>query len=243
MGRDPAKTTINHHNIALRSIFDLAVVKKYMNRNQVPTLTVKDKGRKTIQRPSFNAREYMTLTRKMYDWQKNGRTFTSRYKRSLLRHYMAFLANTGMRPGEESMNLRWRDIKTTKKGIVIDSQYGKHEPRQPVARHQVIFPLKNLKKLTKRTARDDLLFCMPDGKKATGFSAMFTEALVFADLLYDNDGKRRSLYSLRHMYATYALLRDIDYHTVSKQMGTSIAMLERHYSHLIPLMRAEELSQ
>ena len=41
------------------------------------------------------------------------------------------------------------------------------------------------------------------------------------------------LYSLRHTYATLALTHDkVAIHTLAKQMGTSVEMIEKHYSHL-----------
>ncbi|MFM7659239.1 MAG: integrase, partial [Betaproteobacteria bacterium] len=52
----------------------------------------------------------------------------------------------------------------------------------------------------------------------------------------------RTLYSLRHTYATLALVSgDVDIHTLSRQMGTSVAMLERHYSKLTATMAAARL--
>ena len=42
---------------------------------------------------------------------------------------------------------------------------------------------------------------------------------------------------------TFALLNDgIDIHTLAIQMGISIAMIERHYSHLTPRLRKEMLT-
>lgn len=52
----------------------------------------------------------------------------------------------------------------------------------------------------------------------------------------------RSLYSLRHTYATFALTEGIDIHTLARQMGASIAMIERHYSKITPLISAEKLA-
>jgi site-specific recombinase XerD len=50
------------------------------------------------------------------------------------------------------------------------------------------------------------------------------------------------LYSLRHTYATLELLnKGTDIHTLSKQMGNSAAMIERHYSKLTATMAAERL--
>jgi integrase len=42
----------------------------------------------------------------------------------------------------------------------------------------------------------------------------------------------RCLYDLRHTYATFALRAGIPVFAVSRFMGTSIAMIDRHYGHL-----------
>lgn len=56
-------------------------------------------------------------------------------------------------------------------------------------------------------------------------------------------GKERTLYSFRHTYATFALLNDgMSMHLLATQMGTSIAMIERHYSHLTPGLQKELLT-
>jgi len=58
------------------------------------------------------------------------------------------------------------------------------------------------------------------------------------ELLANSAGQTRTLYSLRHTYATNELLGGTDIHTLAKQMGTSVAMLERHYSKLSPTLAA-----
>jgi len=62
-------------------------------------------------------------------------------------------------------------------------------------------------------------------------------------LLKDIYGRKRTLYSLRHTYATLALLNgEVDIHTLARQMGNSAAMIERHYSKLTATMAAERLA-
>ena len=61
-------------------------------------------------------------------------------------------------------------------------------------------------------------------------------------LLKNSVGERRTLYSLRHTYATAELLAGTDIHTLAKQMGTSVLMLERHYSKLTATMAADKLA-
>ena len=50
------------------------------------------------------------------------------------------------------------------------------------------------------------------------------------------------LYSLRHTYATLALTHDkTEIHTLAKQMGTSVGMIEKHYSHLDAVKAVHQL--
>ena len=59
----------------------------------------------------------------------------------------------------------------------------------------------------------------------------------------NQQGQTRTLYSLRHTFATFELLNNkTDIHTLSKQMGNSAAMIERHYSELTATMAAEKLA-
>jgi hypothetical protein len=43
-------------------------------------------------------------------------------------------------------------------------------------------------------------------------------------------------------HATFALAEGVDIHTLARQMGTSVAMIERHYSKMTPMMSAEKLA-
>jgi integrase len=62
-------------------------------------------------------------------------------------------------------------------------------------------------------------------------------------LLVDGEGQTRTLYGLRHTYATQALLANrTDIHTLARQMGNSAAMIERHYSKLTATMAAASLA-
>jgi integrase len=62
-------------------------------------------------------------------------------------------------------------------------------------------------------------------------------------LLNNEDGQNRTLFSLRHTYATFELLRGgTVIHKLSKQMGNSVAMIERHHSKLTATMAADRLN-
>jgi integrase len=77
----------------------------------------------------------------------------------------------------------------------------------------------------------------------TSFGKLFEKYLSDHNLLIDpTTSKKRVLYSLRHTYATLALTYDkTEIHTLAKQMGTSVAMIEKHYSHLDAVKAVHQL--
>jgi len=74
------------------------------------------------------------------------------------------------------------------------------------------------------------------------FNDTFAKLLAFGKLTEDRAGLARTLFSLRHTYATQALLGGTDIHTLAKQMGTNVRMLELHYSKLTATMAADKLA-
>ena len=91
--------------------------------------------------------------------------------------------------------------------------------------------------------REEYLWRYPDGTRPYDLVSAFKWLMKDCGLLFDNTGRRRSMYSFRHTYATLSLIeRDVDIHTLAKQMGNSAAMIERHYSKLTPTMVADKLA-
>lgn len=88
------------------------------------------------------------------------------------------------------------------------------------------------------------VFRLPDGAATKNLRQTFRRLMNDTELLKcPRTGQNRTLYSLRHTYATFALLNDgMDVHTLAIQMGTSIPMIERHYSHLTPRLRKDMLT-
>ncbi|RTR38656.1 hypothetical protein EKG38_10780 [Shewanella canadensis] len=53
----------------------------------------------------------------------------------------------------------------------------------------------------------------------------------------------RTLYSLRHTYITWQLMSgEVCMKVLAKQCGTSLQMIEQHYSYVVPKMFTRELS-
>jgi integrase len=88
---------------------------------------------------------------------------------------------------------------------------------------------------------DIWLFCQPDGTRVKSFDNGFDEVLADLRLLY-HDGKKRSLTSLRHTYASERIeARTADLKSIADNMGTTVEMLYKHYAQEIRELRAADL--
>lgn len=260
-GRIPAQSTIKTHNSSLRRVFNTALNNGWLLDSQVPSLTNKGVYTPSESRPYFTKKEYHTLYTFMSKWcllddtKMNGVTKKSRYIRQLLYDYVMIVANSGMRPGTETYNLKWSDISfgyKNKKRFIKMKVKGKTGERVIVVRDNTKIFLKNiasrfndLKDLSWKDLfkQDEYVFRLIDGTRSEG-SMMnpFKRCLKSCELLKDSQGKVRTLYSLRHSYITWGLLDGISIHLLAKQCGTSVAMIERHYSHVIPELQADILA-
>ena len=59
----------------------------------------------------------------------------------------------------------------------------------------------------------------------------------------DSKGNKRTLYSLRHFYATQRLSEEVSPFLLARQMGTSVEMLERFYGHVVTSLVAKEVTK
>jgi integrase len=85
------------------------------------------------------------------------------------------------------------------------------------------------------------LFCHLDGRRIISFDHGFDEVLRRLGLVY-HGGKKRSLTSIRHTYASEKIeARAADLKAIADNMGTTVEMLYRHYAQEIRELRAAEL--
>ena len=176
--------------------------------------------------------------------------------RLLLRDYVELLLFTGMRHGTEAMRVQWRHFEWHRDG---ERKYlrlwvsGKTGERWLIAKHDAVTVLERLAARDPQCSGltlDDIfaakipkpIFSFSDGTQPYHFNKAFERLLKSADLLVDSSGQTRTLYSLRHTYATLELAAGTDLHTLARQMGTSVVMLERFYSKLTATLQAEQLT-
>jgi len=256
-GREPSASVINNHTSALNRIFDEAVKHGYLAKIQVP-LIVND-GVKTGSRPDFTIEEYSQLYKGMRRWVKEARQGNETELRNILREYVLVLFNTGIRAGTEGMSIKWYNIKffyeQGVRYIAMDVK-GKTGSREVIARHSVIRYLDRLRMQNPAWAEgtfeeflskkvDAYVFRDSEGNDLTSkFGKIFKRLLESLNLLKDKvNNKDRTLYSLRHTYATLALTFDrMSVHTLAKHMSTSIKMIESHYGHVLLRRKAHEIA-
>jgi integrase len=256
MTRKPKTSTLNNFTSAWNRVIATAVEQGYISeRVPVPKLT--SKGEKGKTRPAFSREEIEQLLAFVETWQHKGRMAVEQEIRPLLRDYIEMLLYTGMRHGTEAMGIRWRDLEWhTKDGVRYLRVWvdGKTGGRWLIAKHAAVDVLRRLHARQKdiadvpfedvlTTRVPHLLFRFSDGHQPHSLVGTFRRLMRDSGLLLDSAGQTRTLYSLRHTYATLALLEGgTDIHTLSKQMGNSAAMIERHYSKLTATMAADRLA-
>jgi integrase len=256
LSRRPRTSTLNNFTSAWSRLIATAVERGYISeRVPVPKLT--SKGVKGTTRPAFTEEEVGKLLPYVEQWQHRGRTSVEQEMRPLLRDYVEMLLLTGMRHGTEAMGLCWNHIEWhTDKGVRYLRIWvsGKTGGRWLIAKHRAVAVLERLhgrqralaEKSFETTLKERVtrkVFTFSDGYQPPSLNGTFRRLMRDSGLLKTAEGQNRTLYSLRHTYATLEMLRGgVDIHTLSKQMGNSAAMIERHYSKLTATMAAERLA-
>jgi integrase len=252
-GKVPAQSTINNHNSALNRVLDLAELNGWIVKSLRPTLL--NKGVKIQSRGSFSVEEYRTIYSALRTFHKQTPNEKSAATRETLRNYVLFLANTGVRHGTEALGLKWRNIEWYERdgerylAINVD---GKTNKRTAIARDRVVDFLWRQAQLNSSIRVDDFdalisaklaepVFTTRLGAVATvhNLNRAFNSLLDELELKIGADGRTRTLYSWRHFYATQDLERGVTTHALSRQLGNSTEMIDRHYSKYSPLLNAE----
>jgi len=166
----------------------------------------------------------------------------------LLRSYVLIMGRTGIRPNE-ARQLRWRDIDVhvdadgKKYLVLLISPKTKTGERDVVALGDPTEVFDRIRAASKYTRPDDYVFCDERGRPIDNFGKTFKSVLTQCGLLKDRHGSVRTIYSIRHTYATQRLLHgEVSIEDLARNMGTSVSMIEKHYSHVTNRQKARQLS-
>jgi integrase len=264
MQKQPRASTLQNFASAWNKVIATAVAHGYISE-RVPVPRLQVKGVKSQPRAAFTEVEVQQLRSYMAAWvegSSKANKSTESEMRHLLRDYIEMLLLTGMRHGTEALGVRWKDVSWHKqegKRYLRIWVNGKTGGRWLIAKHAALEVLQRLhgRHVSLNTqslettlqgegverSANHLLFTFSNGYQPTSLNGAFKRLMRDSGLLGDADGQNRTLYSLRHTYATLELLRaNTDIHTLAKQMGNSAAVIERHYSKLTATMAADRLA-
>lgn len=255
MGRQPKASTLNNFASAWSRLTQTAVNRGWVS-DAVAVPKLSTRGEKSRPRPAFSRDETVKLRDYLKQWATEARAGTDWEMRQLLRDYVEILLWTGMRHGTEALGLCWNHIEWhthQRKKYLRLWVSGKTGGRWLIAKHRAAEPLQRLHQRQRdiqHISWDDLfrssvphqVFRYSNGYQPLRLDGAFKRVLRLSGLTKSESGQNRTLYSLRHTYATLELLDGTDIHTLSKQMGNSAGMIERHYSKLTATMAAHKLA-
>ena len=253
----PSQKTLQMEQSVLRQILRWSHSHGLINR--LPEIKVpKLAGKSTnSRRPAFTLDEWQTLYRHMRDWSSvptrndmkgKGPNSHHIWHRRLFRRYVLFMGVSGLRPNE-ARQLKWRDVhlKTDNEGneyiLLKISENTKTGARDCVPLEPAKSYLEDIRSFSLHTEPDDLIFCDKEGRAIENFGKTFQALLDDIGIRKDGYGKSRTIYSLRHTYATFVLLRGHgDVELLAQNMGTSPQQIFNHYRHITVQQKSKELS-
>jgi len=256
----PTNATLRREKTSIMPIFKHALTKRYIDK--IPTMNAPKA--KSERRPTFTEKEWVRIRDASEEWVKKAEGTATWRDRSMAQGCFLVLAYTGLRIGE-LRDLRWSDLERTKakKGAEQPGTYmtGRVTSGKTGGREFVFYPGSEriIERLYNRRRKelsaqnpdlenpspplDEFIFCHPDGRAIKSYKHSFHSLLEFAGIPIERDGKARTIYSLRHLYATRSLSSETNPFLLAKQMGTSVEMLEKHYGQVVTSSLAAEITK
>jgi len=266
----PAVKTLLMEQSALNQIFYDAFQRGRMQ--QVFKIKAPTKSKTPTRRAGFDADEYATLTRYLRSYRDCVGVFADKrlnawhkLQRQQMYYFVLFLANSGLRVGE-AREMIWADVTFDVDIEDTDSRIAEVRVSKATKKGQARFvqtqpsanqTLKRWREVSPHNKTNDLVwFGQIDAETRIpkqfvdlnrGFQ-IFLKRVPYQEredgLLFDRDGDKRSLYSLRHTYATLRLEKgDVSVYDLAMNMGCKVQQIENHYSHLVPKQRRHEITK
>lgn len=262
----PSKKTLQMEQTALNQIFGDARAQGRLQ--QEFRLKAPADKRPHVRRPHFEETEQRELYRYLNFYKmlqgpfKNDRVNANhKLQRQQLYHLVRFLLNSGLRVGE-AREMRWRDIQfdqehggtikeictvhvrkntKTSQNRLVQTQSGANET------------LKEWKLLSPFSGPDDYVWFGHRGKDGKQrplgdvnktFQTFLKRVPVVGQtdgLLFNSEGEKRCLYSLRHTYATLRRSHGVSWEDLALNMGCKRDQLEKHYDHSTAITRRDDI--
>ena len=244
--KQPSNGTLRRERTSILPVFKFAVSRGYisaMPNTEPPKANLE-------RRPTFTQDEWRTIYTKARAWVVEGESKATWRQRFMTQQYILVLANTGLRVGE-LRGLRWSDLRTvnTPDGnrliAEVRGKTGGREVAFQSGADEYIKRIYNMRveELSEAPPDDEVVFCHRDGTQIGTMKNAFISLLKFAGVPIERNGGSRTIYSLRHFYATMRLSNDTSPFLLAKQMGTSVDMLEKFYGQTVTSELAAQITK
>jgi integrase len=246
----PSRNSQVSDELVIARVLDHAVFKKEIKPEEKPHFTYTKL--KWARRGTFTNEEWKsiyTALRALVKRKANNRSLL--YSMQMFRHFCLIMANAGTRPnellhvkwsditpyidedGEQQMELRIRDVGDPRK----------HRPRSYPPLPVCLDYFNRLRAIHHDPSPENYVFVTWRGEQIRGYATRFSNLMKDLDLYVDAEGQKRTPYSLRHYYATTRLEHGADPYLLSQFMGTSLAMIEKTYAHILNRRAAKAVNQ
>lgn len=240
--RKPSANSQAMHESTIRRIFAHAVELGYIAAHEQPTF--RPIKREMRRRGAFSEDELQRLLAHLE--ARIAETIYPHHRagRRLLWLFVRFVVLTGLRPGVES-DLRFQDIELRSGAAdhcAVRVRRGKTASRTVIAPAELWQVVQEIMRGHPNALPSARIWMKPDGTVTDRFGAQFLQVLRELGLERDLDGNARTLYSLRHTYATRRLNAHTAIDKLALNMGTSVQMIQAHYGHVLVEDHAAELA-
>jgi len=225
-GREISRSALDKDIIAIRQVLKAAARQGWISH--VPDISEPfRKASKIKRRAWFSQQEYRTLYEATRRRVRNPIHNRHKWAYAQLHDFVLFMANTGLRP-DEAKRLTYRNIEivqdkdTDETILLIEVQRGKRGVGYCKSTRGAVRPFERL--LGRNNPKqDDLVF---PGNHRNLFNTILEEE----GLKVDDNGQKRTAYSLRHTYICFRLMEGVDLYQIAKNCRTSVKMIEKHYA-------------
>ncbi len=202
----------------------------------------------------FNYEEYTKLQKVFSDWIADAKNENEELTRQRILFKFKLMLACGTRVAD-LVQLQWKDLRSernpqTKKTETYFFAKAKGKRRLVPISEDLNADFEIWKKKSKFTEPDDYVFATETGKKSNTDNTQWKSFLKLNGCLKDPNGKTRNMTSLRHTFASFAILySDEKTSVIADRMGTSERQIEttykddlarrdsaRYTKHLVPMM-------
>ncbi len=244
--KPPTSSTVHNDLVVLKDFYNWCVSKGYIKKREIPEFP-KFKV-ESQRRPAFiNGldKKLIVLARNSFERESHP---TTRSKREDLYTYIRMMLACGSRSGElASIGLKHLSkIKVKQKGKLRETFAvqllektktisGKRSHKRTAVFMPDCFDViqKHIKKYAKKNIDLTDRFWPQHKSFENGFDNLLTRNNLKIEPI---TGLSYSIYSLRHTYITNRLLAGVTSDLIASQCGTSVKMIEEHYSNVVPLL-------